>query len=79
VRIYKCQEKNATVVWMPGSYNNAPVQYYIVQYNTTFAPDTWTFALKVRVLLSSRRRRMVMMMMRRRRVVYDDDEEEGGL
>lgn len=47
LRIEKCQEKNATIVWMPGSYNNAPVQYYIIQYNTTFTPDTWTFAQKV--------------------------------
>ncbi|KAK7102380.1 neuroglian-like isoform X2 [Littorina saxatilis] len=47
VRIEKCQERNATIVWMPGSYNNAPVQYYIIQYNTTFNPDTWTFAERV--------------------------------
>ncbi|KAK7486747.1 hypothetical protein BaRGS_00022031, partial [Batillaria attramentaria] len=43
----KCQDGNATVVWMPGSYNNAPVQYFIIQYNTSFAPDTWTFGVKV--------------------------------
>ena len=47
VQIYKCQDGNATIVWMPGSYNNAPVQYYILQYNTSFNPDTWTFAVRV--------------------------------
>ena len=47
VQIYKCQDGNATIVWMPGSYNNAPVQYYILQYNTSFNPDTWTFAVTV--------------------------------
>ena len=43
----ECKRNIATVEWMPGAYNNAPLQYYIIQYNTSFVPDTWTFALKV--------------------------------
>ncbi|CAG5127983.1 unnamed protein product, partial [Candidula unifasciata] len=37
---------NATINWMPGSFNNAPVQYFVVQYNTSFSPDQWHFGLK---------------------------------
>ncbi|XP_046562209.1 neuroglian-like isoform X1 [Haliotis rubra] len=46
-RIETCEQGNATIRWTPGSYNNAPVQYFIVQYNTTFSPDQWIYALKV--------------------------------
>ncbi|KAK6994218.1 neuroglian, partial [Biomphalaria glabrata] len=38
--------KNATILWMPGSYNYAPIKYYVLQYNTSFNPDQWTFGLK---------------------------------
>uniref|UniRef100_A0A2C9KWE9 Neuroglian n=1 Tax=Biomphalaria glabrata TaxID=6526 RepID=A0A2C9KWE9_BIOGL len=44
--------KNATILWMPGSYNYAPIQYYVLQYNTSFNPDQWTFGLKVNASLS---------------------------
>ncbi|CAL1541881.1 unnamed protein product [Lymnaea stagnalis] len=44
--------QNATILWMPGSYNNAPIQYYVLQYNTSFNPDQWTFGLKVNSTLS---------------------------
>ncbi|XP_012943169.1 neuroglian isoform X3 [Aplysia californica] len=44
--------KNATLHWMPGSYNNAPVQYYVLQYNTSFNPDQWNFGLKVNATLN---------------------------
>ena len=27
--------------WQPGKENYAPILNFIVQYNTTFAPDTW--------------------------------------
>ncbi|XP_041379387.1 neuroglian-like [Gigantopelta aegis] len=47
VRIKKCEAGNATVVWTPGSYNNAPVQYFIVQYNTSMKQDKWVYAVKV--------------------------------
>ncbi|XP_046363410.2 neuroglian-like isoform X3 [Haliotis rufescens] len=46
-RIESCEQGNATIRWTPGSYNNAPVQYFIVQYNTTFNPDQWIYAMKV--------------------------------
>lgn len=45
--VERCKDRNATIVWTPGSYNNAPVQYFIIQYNTSFTPDTWTFAKQV--------------------------------
>uniref|UniRef100_A0A0B7A4I7 Neuroglian n=1 Tax=Arion vulgaris TaxID=1028688 RepID=A0A0B7A4I7_9EUPU len=44
--------QNATINWMPGSYNNAPVQYFVLQYNTAFNPDQWNFGLKVNSTLS---------------------------
>ncbi|RUS85660.1 hypothetical protein EGW08_006536 [Elysia chlorotica] len=44
-------DKNATIHWMPGSYNNAPLQYYVLQYNTSFNPDQWNFGLKVNASL----------------------------
>ncbi|ESP02510.1 hypothetical protein LOTGIDRAFT_138283 [Lottia gigantea] len=37
---------NATMKFTPGSYNNAPIQYFVVQYNTSFNPDQWNFGLK---------------------------------
>ncbi|BFZ08082.1 hypothetical protein BsWGS_11121 [Bradybaena similaris] len=43
---------NATINFMPGSYNNAPVQYFILQYNTSFNPDKWTFGLQVNSTLN---------------------------
>ncbi|KAK7102376.1 neuroglian-like isoform X2 [Littorina saxatilis] len=53
VRIDTCRGRTAIVVWTPGSYNNAPVQYFLVQYNTTFNPDTWTFAERVDSIYST--------------------------
>ncbi|PVD25027.1 hypothetical protein C0Q70_15524 [Pomacea canaliculata] len=49
VKVEKCATQNATVSWIPGSYNNAPVQYYyyVIQYNTSFSPDTWNFGVRV--------------------------------
>ncbi|GFO23158.1 neuronal cell adhesion molecule, partial [Plakobranchus ocellatus] len=44
-------DTNATITWMPGSYNNAPLQYYVLQYNTSFNPDQWNFGLKVNASL----------------------------
>ena len=34
-------KKKARVSWEAGSENYAPILSYTVQYNTTFAPDTW--------------------------------------
>ncbi|KAK7481945.1 hypothetical protein BaRGS_00026853, partial [Batillaria attramentaria] len=47
IDVQKCQRGNVLVVWTPGRDNNAPIQYYVIQYNTTFTPKNWTFAAKV--------------------------------
>ena len=33
--------RKAEVTWQPGRENFAPILNYIVQFNTTFEPDTW--------------------------------------
>jgi len=35
------QEKVAEVEWQPGKENYAPILNFIIQFNTSFAPDTW--------------------------------------
>ncbi|OWF36510.1 Neuroglian [Mizuhopecten yessoensis] len=47
VTLIKCLQENAEVTWTKGASNNAPVQYFVVEFNTTFTPDKWTYALKV--------------------------------
>ncbi|XP_059166690.1 neuroglian-like isoform X2 [Physella acuta] len=51
VRLEFCNE-NATVRWMPGSINNSPIQYFVLQYNTSFNPNQWSFGAKVGALVS---------------------------
>ena len=34
-------ENIAEVEWQPGKENYAPILNYIIQFNTTFTPDTW--------------------------------------
>lgn len=36
-----CQSKDATISWTPMGDNRAPILGYIIQYNTSFTPDTW--------------------------------------
>ncbi|VVC24599.1 Hypothetical protein CINCED_3A009632 [Cinara cedri] len=41
-----CNKKDAAVKWQPKGDNRAPILHYIVEYNTSFAPDTWSVASK---------------------------------
>ncbi|KAA0202421.1 hypothetical protein HAZT_HAZT000084 [Hyalella azteca] len=36
-----CNDKDASVEWQPQGDNRAPILGYIIQYNTSFTPDTW--------------------------------------
>ncbi|CAG0896608.1 unnamed protein product, partial [Cyprideis torosa] len=36
-----CSEKQAMIEWSPQGDNRAPILNYVIQYNTTFTPDTW--------------------------------------
>ncbi|XP_032664587.1 neuroglian isoform X2 [Odontomachus brunneus] len=36
-----CGSHEASVTWMPMGDNRAPILRYTIQYNTSFAPDTW--------------------------------------
>ena len=39
-----CNDKNAHVEWQPQGDNRAPILAYVIQYNTSFTPDTWVNA-----------------------------------
>lgn len=39
-----CNALSASVRWQPMGDNRAPILSYIIQYNTTFTPDTWDVA-----------------------------------
>lgn len=39
-----CNSKDADITWMPMGDNRAPILNYVIQYNTTFTPDTWDTA-----------------------------------
>ncbi|KAL5013978.1 hypothetical protein ScPMuIL_008248 [Solemya velum] len=43
VVVKECSQHKAEITWTKGSDNSAPIQYFIVQYNTTFAKDQWVF------------------------------------
>ena len=47
-------EKIAEVEWQPGKENYAPILNFIIQFNTSFAPDTW---IDIVANLSQNRRR----------------------
>ena len=36
-----CNDRDASVEWQPRGDNRAPILGYIIQYNTSFTPDTW--------------------------------------
>ncbi|XP_022908169.1 neuroglian isoform X2 [Onthophagus taurus] len=40
----KCNELDATIDWTPRGDNRAGILRYIIQYNTSFTPDTWEVA-----------------------------------
>ncbi|KAL3290227.1 hypothetical protein HHI36_023584 [Cryptolaemus montrouzieri] len=37
----KCNAKDATIGWISMGDNRTPIIHYIIQYNTSFTPDTW--------------------------------------
>ncbi|XP_050520545.1 neuroglian isoform X2 [Daktulosphaira vitifoliae] len=39
-----CNKKDAAVKWQPKGDNRAPILRYVIEYNTSFAPDTWSIA-----------------------------------
>ncbi|XP_052085471.1 neuroglian-like isoform X2 [Mytilus californianus] len=39
-----CINKKVTLRWTKGAFNNAPIQYFTIQYNTSIEPDNWAFA-----------------------------------
>lgn len=41
VELIKCLDTFVDLKWIKGIENNAPVQYFVVQYNTSFNPDQW--------------------------------------
>lgn len=41
VALITCGETEAEISWTKGASNNAPIQYFIIQYNTSFSPDEW--------------------------------------
>ncbi|XP_060537044.1 neuroglian isoform X2 [Cylas formicarius] len=40
----QCNPKDATIHWSPKGDNRAPILHYIIQYNTSFTPDSWEVA-----------------------------------
>ena len=40
----ECHAKDATIRWKSMGDNRAPISHYIIEYNTTFTPETWTAA-----------------------------------
>lgn len=41
------QDMQAELSWMPGAFNNAPIQFFTVEYETTTYPNHWVFAARV--------------------------------
>lgn len=58
VRCYNTN-RQAEIWWQPGKENYAPILNFVVQYNTSFAPDTW---YDIATNLSQNERRMVVSM-----------------
>lgn len=41
-----CNAHDASISWEPKGDNRSPILYFIIQYNTSFTPDTWSEAEK---------------------------------
>lgn len=39
-----CNKRDAAIKWQPKGDNRAPILRYLIEYNTSFAPDTWAVA-----------------------------------
>ena len=57
--IVRCtnNQRKAEIEWQPGRENYAPILNYIIQFNTTFAQDTW---IDIASNVSQNERRMVV-------------------
>ncbi|VDI06743.1 neuronal cell adhesion molecule, partial [Mytilus galloprovincialis] len=44
IEVKDCINKKVTLKWTKGAFNNAPIQYFTIQYNTSIEPDNWAFA-----------------------------------
>jgi hypothetical protein len=42
----KCNANDAEISWEPKGDNRSPILFFIIQFNTSFTPDTWTDAVK---------------------------------
>ena len=40
-----CHYQDAAIKWQPMDDNRAPILGYIIQFNTSFTPDTWENAI----------------------------------
>ena len=58
VRCYNLN-RQAEIWWQPGKENYAPILNFVLQYNTSFAPDTW---YDIATNISQNDRRMVVSM-----------------
>jgi len=47
VEIERCHENSTELKWIKGIDNNAPVNFFIIQYSTSFNPDQWISAVTV--------------------------------
>lgn len=41
-----CNAHDASITWEPKGDNRSPILYFIIQYNTSFTPETWADAAK---------------------------------
>jgi hypothetical protein len=39
-----CNKRDASIHWEPMGDNRAPILRYMIQFNTSFTPDTWEIA-----------------------------------
>ena len=44
IQMKDCINNKVTLQWTKGAFNNAPIQYFTIQYNTSMEPDNWVFA-----------------------------------
>ena len=51
----RCRQESADIRWDKGASNNAPVQYFVVEYSTTYEPDKWTYSQKVTATVTTAR------------------------
>ncbi|KAK6177079.1 hypothetical protein SNE40_015257 [Patella caerulea] len=49
VQIEKCEVNNAIISFTPGRENNSPIEYFVIQYNTSFEQDQWNFGARSEV------------------------------